>query len=213
MVTVRLYDGDPYLRVFSGTVVGFRGGGVVLDRTGFYGEAGGQAGDTGTLGGVRVVDTRVGDGGDIVHVLGEEPGFGVGEIVEGVVDWGRRHRIMRLHTASHIMEYFLWNRFGYMERTGSYVDDRKDRADYVHEGRLDPGKLKLVESDTNGFLAEVHSVVIEVDDEGLRHWSCGPVEMLCAGTHVRNTGEVGVIKLRRRNPGRGVERVETSLAE
>jgi alanyl-tRNA synthetase len=213
MVTERLYDDDPYLRGFSGTVVRFSDGGVVLDRTGFYGEAGGQSGDTGTLGGARVVDTKIGGDGEVVHLLEEPPGFGVGDMVEGVVDWGRRYRIMRLHTASHIMEYFLWRRFGYMKRMGSYVDDRKDRADYVHEGRLDPDTLKLVESDTNAFLSEGHPVVIEVDAEGMRHWSCGPVEMFCAGTHVRNTSEVGTIKLRRRNPGRGEERVETSLAE
>ncbi len=213
MATVRLFDDDPYLRRFSGTVVGFMDGGVVLDRTCFYGEAGGQAGDTGSLGGVRVVDTRVGCGGDIVHVLREEPGFGVGDVVEGVIEWDMRYRIMRLHTASHVMEYFLWRRFGYMKRMGSYVDDRKDRADYVHEGRLDQGMLRLVESDTNAFLAEGHPVIIEVDDDGMRHWSCGPVEMLCAGTHVRNTCEVGAVRLRRRNPGRGEERVETSLAE
>ncbi len=213
MATVRLYDDDPYLERFSGAVVGFRGGGVVLNRTAFYAEAGGQAGDTGWLGGVRVVDTKVGDGGDIVHIMEEPPGFKVGDAVDGLIDWGRRCRIMRLHTASHIMEYFLWEHFGYMERTGSYVDERKDRADYVHEGRLDPEVLAKVESDTNEFLAEGHPVVVEVDDEGMRHWSCGPVEMLCAGTHVRNTREVGTVRLRRRNPGRGVERVETSLAE
>jgi alanyl-tRNA synthetase len=213
MVTERLYDDDPYLRVFSGTVVGFRDGGVVLDRTGFYAEAGGQAGDTGTLGGGQVVDTKIDGDGVIVHVMEGPPGFDVSDVVEGVIDWERRYRIMRLHTASHIMEYFLWRRFGYMRRTGSFVDDRKDRADYVHEERLDPGILKLVELDTNEFLAEGHPVKIEVDDEGMRQWSCGPVEMLCAGTHVRNTSEVGTIKLRRRNPGRGEERVETSLAE
>ena len=213
MTTERLYDADPYLKMFSGSVAGFTDAGVVLDRTCFYGEAGGQAGDTGTLGGVRVVDTKIDGDGVIIHMMESPPGFDVGDVVEGVLDWGRRYRIMRLHTASHIMEYFLWRRFGYMERTGSYVDERKDRADYVHEGRLDPGTLKLVESDTNAFLAEGHPVVVEVDDEGMRHWSCGPVEMLCAGTHVRNTSEVGAVRLRRRNPGRGEERVETSLAE
>jgi len=213
MATERLYDADHYLRAFKARVLGFRAGGVFLDRTAFYAEAGGQAGDTGALGGGRVVDTRIGEDGVIVHVMEEPPGFKVGDMVEGVIDWERRYRIMRLHTASHIMEYFLWRRFGYMRRTGSFVDDKKDRADYVHEDRLDPETLRRVESDTNRFLAECHSVRIEVDDGGVRRWSCGPVEMLCAGTHVRNTEEIGVVKLKRRNPGRGEERVETSLAE
>jgi alanyl-tRNA synthetase len=213
MTTERLYDTDHYLRAFTAKVVGFRDGGVLLDRTAFYAEAGGQAGDTGALGSERVVDTRIGEDGVIVHVMEDPPGFKVGDVVEGVINWERRYRIMRLHTASHIMEYFLWKRYGYMRRTGSFVDEKKDRADYVHEDRLDPETLKGVESDTNAFLLEGHPVEIEIDDEGMRHWSCGPVEMLCAGTHVRNTGEIGTVKLRRRNPGRGEERVETSLAE
>lgn len=213
MVTERLYDVNHYLKAFKANVLGLRDEGVLLDRTAFYAEAGGQAGDTGVLGGERVIDTKVGKDGVILHYMEDSPGFKVGDVVEGVIDWERRYRIMRLHTASHIMEYFLWKRYGYMKRTGSYVDDKKDRADYVHEDRLDPDTLKEVESDTNAFLAEGHPVKIEVDDEGMRHWSCGPVEMLCAGTHVRNTSEVGLIKLKRRNPGRGSERVETSLAE
>ena len=71
----------------------------------------------------------------------------------------------------------------------------------------------MVEEDTNSFLSEGHPVTIQVDDDGIRHWSCGPVEMHCAGTHVMDTREIGAIKLKRKNPGRGVERVETSLAE
>ena len=213
MTTERLYDADHYLKAFTATVVGFRDGGVLLDRTAFYAEAGGQAGDTGTLGGERVVDTKPGEDGVIIHYMEELPGFKVGDVVEGVIDWERRYRIMRLHTASHIMEYYLWKLFGYMRRTGSFVDDKKDRADYIHEERLDPVILKRVESDTNEFLMEGHPVKIEVDEEGMRHWSCGPVKMLCAGTHVKNTGEIGAIRLKRRNPGRGEERVETSLAE
>ena len=213
MVTEKLYDADHYLKAFKANVLGFKDGGVLLDRTGFYAEAGGQAGDTGELGGERVIDTKVGEDGVVLHYMENPPSFKVGDEVDGILDWGRRYRIMRLHTASHIMEYFLWKRYGYMKRTGSYVDDKKDRADYVHEDRLDPETLKKVESDTNEFLAEGYPVKIEVDDKGMRHWSCGPVEMLCAGTHVRNTSEVGLIKLRRRNPGRGSERVETSLVE
>jgi alanyl-tRNA synthetase len=213
MTTERLYDADHYLKAFTAKVLGFRDGGVLLDRTAFYAEAGGQAGDTGMLEGERVVDTKIDEDGVIVHIMEDRPGFKVGDVVEGVIDWERRYRIMRLHTASHIMEYYLWRHYGYMKRTGSFVDEKKDRADYVHEERLDPDTLEKVESDTNRFLAEGHPVEIEVDEGGMRHWSCGPVEMLCAGTHVRNTSEIGAVKLKRRNPGRGEERVETSLAE
>jgi alanyl-tRNA synthetase len=211
-VTVKLYDSDHYLREFDAQVVGVEGDTVELDQTVFFAESGGQAGDTGTLNGVRVVDTRI-DGDRILHFMESSLGFSPGNRVHGVVDWDRRYRIMKLHTASHIMEYYLWKHLGYAERSGSFVDDKKDRADYRYEERLDPVKLKMVEDDTNAFLAEGHPVNIQVDDDGIRHWSCGPVEMHCAGTHVRNTREIGAVKLKRKNPGRGEERVETSLAE
>ena len=175
MKTVKLYDRDHYLREFEAEVVAVDACGVELDRTAFYAEAGGQAGDTGALGDERVIDTKIDVDGVIVHHMENLPGFKVGDVVEGVIDWERRYRIMRLHTASHIMEYYLWSHYGYMKRTGSFVDEKKDRADYIHEDRLDPDTLKKVESDTNGFLAEGHPVKIEVDDEGMRHWICGPV--------------------------------------
>jgi alanyl-tRNA synthetase len=209
--TLKLYDEDHYIKEFKAKVISITNNLVELDQTAFFPESGGQAGDTGTIEGEPVVDTVI-EGETIKHVMKEKPCFHLDDTVSGVIDWKRRYRIMKLHTASHIMEYFLWREFGYMRRMGSHVDDVKDRADYLHEERLDPEKLRKVEEETNIFLMEGHHVVITVDDEGIRHWSCGPVEMNCAGTHVRNTKEIGSIKLKRRNPGRGEERVETSLA-
>ena len=209
--TLKLYDTDHYLNVFNAKVLNVTDNLVELDQTAFFPESGGQAGDTGSIDGEPVIDTII-DGKTIRHVMKDKPSFHEGDDVKGVIDWERRYKIMKLHSASHIMEYFLWKEYGYMRRMGSHVDGKKDRADYLHEERLDPEKLKKVEEDTNIFLAEGHPVEIKVDDEGIRHWSCGPVKMNCAGTHVKNTREIGRIKLKRKNPGRGEERVETSLA-
>ncbi|RLI09524.1 alanyl-tRNA editing protein [Candidatus Bathyarchaeota archaeon] len=214
METEKLYHEDPYLGEFEAMVLRVDGNEVVLDRTAFYPEGGGQAGDTGVIGGVRVADTQIRDG-IIVHILEAPPSFTAGDRVECRIDWERRHRIMRLHSAAHIMEFFLRRRLGEMERVGSHVDDRKDRSDYAYEGRLPADELKKVEEDTNRFLAEGREIRIRPDPErpGIRIWSCGPIEMPCGGTHVRSTREIGAVRLRRRNPGRGVERVETTLAE
>ena len=209
--TVKLYNIDPYLKEFSAKVIGIDGNNIVLDQTAFYPEGGGQAGDTGFIDDNRVLDTKIIDS-SIIHILEEAPSFQMDDTIHSVLDWDRRYKIMRLHTASHMMEYYLWKHFGYAERTGSNVDDRKDRADYAYDERLDPETLKKVEDDTNSFLVEGNDVVIVEDEQGMRNWKCGPVEMHCSGTHVRNTVEVGRIKLKRKNPGRGEERVETSLA-
>lgn len=212
-MTIRLYDEDHYLQEFDAKVVWVQDNLVELDQTAFYVDSGGQQGDSGTLNGEPVVYTKYDENEKHVHIMETQPSFKVGDIVHGVIDWDRRYRIMKLHSASHMMEYFLWKHFGYMKRTGSNVDDKKDRADYVHDGRLDPETLKKVEEDTNKFLVDGHPVTITVDDTGIRTWRCGPVEMHCAGTHVKKTSEIGEITLKRKNPGRGEERVETSLKE
>ena len=211
-ITEKLYEDDPYLKKFRARVLRVDSNGVELDRTAFYPEGGGQAGDSGTIGGVRVVNTQK-DDGTILHVLETTSSFSVGDEVDCEIDWERRYRIMRLHSAAHIMEYFLWERLGHLERLGSYVDEKKDRADYEYEGRLPPEELKKVEDAANEFLAEGHEIQIGSDpaQPGVRIWRCAEIEMLCGGTHVKNTEEIGRLRLKRKNPGKGKERVETSL--
>jgi alanyl-tRNA synthetase len=210
--TRKLFNDDPYLTSFKTKVVRVDGNVVELDQTAFYPEGGSQVGDTGIIGGVRVIDTQK-DNGTVQHILVSTPVFGVRDEVEGEIDWDRRYQIMKLHSAAHIMEHFLWQRIGMMDRVGSRVDEKKDRADYIYEGRLSAEGLAEAQGDTNAFLAEGHEITIRPDSEKpeIRIWRCGPVEMPCGGTHVRNTSEIGTVMLKRKNPGKGVERVETSL--
>ena len=210
MQTIRLFDDDHYLAEFDAKVLEIDGVNVVLDHTAFYAESGGQAGDTGVIDDALVVDTRLIDGKH-VHILEEEPSFKVGDSVHGKIDWDRRYMIMKIHSASHIMEHIFYKNFGVLERLGSNVDDKKDRSDYRTEDRLDPDLLKKTEDEINAFLSEGHEIRIEVDDEGIRTWISGPFIDHCGGTHVKNTSEIGQVKLKRKNPGRGKERVETSL--
>jgi alanyl-tRNA synthetase len=209
---MKLYNSDPYLREFEAKVLSIKNNNVELDKTAFYPEGGGQVGDTGLLNDVKVVNIQIIEE-RIYHMMDTIPTFSVGNIVKGNLDWERRYKIMKLHSAAHVMEYFLYQELGELDRLGSRVDDVKDRADYVYEGRLPPEALKKVEEATNQFLVERHKIEILLDPSkpGIRIWRCGPMEMLCGGTHVLNTREIGSIKLRRRNPGKGVERVETSL--
>jgi len=210
-MTTRLYDKDHYLVEFDAKVTEIDGLNVVLDQTAFYAQAGGQAGDKGTINGETVIDTIFIDGKH-VHVMAEKPSFSVDDNIHGVIHWDRRYRIMKIHTASHVMEYFFYKNFGVLGRIGSNVDDKKDRSDYKTDDRLDPEKLKKTEDAINAFLSEGHKITIEVAEDGMRTWRCGPIEDHCGGAHVRNTSEIGSIKLKRKNPGRGKERVETSLA-
>jgi len=210
---IRLYDDDPYLKKTKARVVNINGNQVELDKTIFYPESGGQIGDTGTIGGVRVLDTHVRND-RILHETESSLQLFLDRNVEIVLDWGRRYRIMKLHSASHLMEYFLFQKLGHLDRLGSFVDEKKDRSDYAYKGRLIPEDLIAVGEKINAFIREGHDITIESDPDqpGKRIWKSGCIEMPCGGTHVLNTSEIGSIKLKRKNPGKGKERVETSLS-
>lgn len=110
MQTSRLYFDDPLLGEFEATVVEHGGVGgrpsVVLDRSAFYPEGGGQMADRGTLAGLAVVDVQVDDSGAVYHVL-DGPLPAVGAVVSGVVDFARRRLHMALHTGQHILSRAL----------------------------------------------------------------------------------------------------------
>ncbi|OGI14945.1 hypothetical protein A3K63_02865 [Candidatus Micrarchaeota archaeon RBG_16_49_10] len=229
-MTKKLYYEDAYMKEFDAKVLKVNGNKVILDQTCFYPWGGGQIGDTGEINGIKVVDTQkttkgeieMNDGfeakpisDEVIHILEREPGFKVGDKIHGKIDWERRHRIMRLHSAAHITYYVAVDVFGLKEIKGSYVDDKKDRLDFVHAGRLDPEKLAETESKVN----EVISKGLEIkrfenpNHKGIWVWKVeGLPEMHCGGTHPKSTGEIGKVRLKRQNPGAGLERIETYLA-
>jgi Ser-tRNA(Ala) deacylase AlaX len=201
---------DPYIRAFDASVVAVDGNMIVLDRTAFYAEKGGQSGDTGSIGSARVIDTRY-DGDRIVHIT-ESHSLVPGNRVHCEIDWERRHRIMRLHAASHIVYEFFTRLYGKHRVIGSHVDEKKDRMDFEYDGSVSD-KLQALESNVNSFIAGGHDIRRYEDREksGYLWWECEDMKMGCGGTHVKNTGEIGRIKLKRVNIGRGKERIETYL--
>ena len=126
MATEKLYYQDAHQAQFQATVLSCRPGkhgyDVVLDRTCFYPEGGGQPGDTGVLSGVRVTDTHEA-GGEIVHYC--EAPLAEGQTVEGTIDYERRFEFMQLHTGEHILSGVIHRRFGY-ENVGFHMG-----ADFV----------------------------------------------------------------------------------
>ncbi len=117
----KLFYEDCHLTEFTATVTGCekcdKGYLVTLDATAFYPEGGGQACDTGTLGGVKVLDVREKDG-KILHLC--DSALTVGEAVEGRIDWARRFDLMQQHTGEHILSGLINARFGY-HNTGFHV--------------------------------------------------------------------------------------------
>ncbi len=210
MITEKLYWKDSYMRSFEAIVISIKENKVELDKTAFYPRGGGQVGDTGYLNGIRVIDT-IKENDTIFHVL-ENSNFKIGEKVSGEIDWDRRYRIMRNHSASHIVEYFMLLEFKDIKPYSSgMVDEFKDRTDYLIEEPLNLEKIKNVETKVNEFISENNPINIWIDENGIRHWQSKFIKTKCAGTHVRNTSEIGNVKLEKgKKPGKGRERIETT---
>jgi len=235
MPTELLFRDDAYLREAIGTVTGIDERGVVLDRTIFYPQGGGQAGDTGALvrangDVVAVTDTRKGESPDsVVHVVAPGSPLAVGDVVTQRIDWDRRYALMRLHTALHVMSCVV-----VAPVTGGNIAPEKARLDFdIDMSLLDAAKI---ESETNAIVRRaIDTETVWITDEELdarpelvKTMSVQPprgsgrVRLLripdvdlqpCGGTHVRNIGEIGGIRVVKiRSEGKRNRRVEIVLA-
>jgi len=127
-MTEKLFWQDAYMKEFDAEVKAIDGNKVVLDKTAFYPRSGGQPGDTGEINGLRVVDTFY-ENGEIVHLLEKEPNFSVGAMIHGKIDWSRRYRLMRMHTAAHVISQVIYQQTGALI-TGNQLGEEKSRIDF-----------------------------------------------------------------------------------
>ena len=237
-MTGLLYLDDSYLRDFDAVVTEVRDDAVVLDRTAFYPGGGGQPNDEGTLAaGGRVWHvSRVGkDAGAIVHVLegGQPPEPGTA--VRGTLDWDRRYRLMRTHTALHVLCGVVFREYGALV-TGGNMGPDKARMDFELED-LNPERVARIEALANDRIraglavtwrslprAEAFAIPdlirtkINLLPEGISEVRIVEIEGLDlqadGGTHVRNTHEVGGIAVvGTRSKGRINKRLEIVLVD
>ncbi len=236
MTTELLFRDDAYLRTASARVTAVDAGGVELDRTIFYPLGGGQPGDTGWLlcaDGTRVavVDTRKGAAPDTVRHL-VTPGArlpALGEQVSLELDWPRRHAVMRLHTALHVMSCVV-----VAPVTGGNIAPDKARLDFdidmslLDAAAIERGTNALIERGVDTESVWITDEELDARPELVKTMSVQPprgagrIRLLripgidlqpCGGTHVRNIAEIGGIRvLRIRNEGKRNKRVEIGLA-
>ncbi|MCD6495936.1 MAG: alanyl-tRNA editing protein [Candidatus Aenigmarchaeota archaeon] len=237
-----LYMDDSYLREFEAVVTKVSDGKyVVLDQTAFYPNSGGQPYDTGSI--TRLADGAafrvvfVGKfGGDISHEVQAEGPYELkeGDAVRCSIDWERRYRLMRSHTAAHIISSVINAHTGALI-TGNQLNIDKSRIDFSLED-YDPGKMAgFVEeaSEKAAAGADVHVSYITKDEaektEGLSKLAKGlppgidririvDIEGIDrqadGGTHVKNTKEIGKIEfLKSENKGKSNRRLYYRLAE
>jgi len=217
MGTEILFWKDPYTREFEARVVSVNGKEVALDRTCFFPQGGGQVGDTGFLDDVRVVDTRKDAEYNITHFLENDAQFKVGDVARCRIDWEKRYRTMRLHSAAHVVYYLMIDVFGEGCRLASsgIVDEKKDITDYLTDSPFDRAKLAVVGSRANELIKRGGEIRTWSDESkpNYRYWEVdGFPKMPCGGTHPKRLEEIGeIIVARGKKPGAGKGRVEITL--
>lgn len=213
-MTRKIFWDDPYLTSLATTVVAVSGDEVQVAETIFFAFSGGQERDHGSIGGHEVIDARW-DGSSLIYTLPTGHGLEAGDSVEMVIDAERRSRLRRLHMATEIVLELLTQDDPAMSKVGAHIGADRSRIDFRCEESLAPRLARIGEA-ANSMVAADLEVVSAFSDEATerRYWEIADFARVpCSGTHPERTGEIGPIVLRRRNPGKGKERVEVALAD
>lgn len=237
-MTRALFRDDAYLRSASGVVTALtEEGGIVLDQSVFYPTGGGQPGDSGRLiwpGGEMAIATTVkGAGDDIVLVPAEPVALPPeGTVVQQHLDWSRRHRLMRMHTALHLLSVVIP-----LPVTGGQIGEEKSRLDFAMEAApedkeaLNDALNALVARDLEVGMDWISPQALDAQPELVKTMSVAPprsggaVRLVrigdgagrvdlqpCGGTHVARTSEIGALRIGKvENKGRQNRRVHLHL--
>ena len=212
-----LYREDPYRRETEATVVRCDGAGIVLDRTVFYPRGGGQAGDAGEIARadgsrVAIADTVKGPApGEVVHVPAAPPAaLREGERVVARIDWERRHRHMRFHTATHLLCAIVPHQTNGCSITSGYARLDFDMVEPLEREHLERELARLVAEARDVRTVWITDEELDAQPDLVRTMSVKPprgagrVRLLeidgvdlqpCGGTHVANTREIGALRV------------------
>lgn len=208
---------------------------LILDKTVFYGEGGGQVGDTGVIttptATMNVIDTKK-SGGVYLHICELSDGnISAGESVTLSIDSARRAAIMRNHSSAHLLQAALRKILGtHVEQAGSYVDEHRLRFDFRHFTAVTPEELSRIEMLVNSYiLSGTEITAVETDIDSARQMGAMAlfgekygnivrvIKMgdcsteLCGGTHLDNTAKAGLFKIiSESSVAAGIRRIEST---
>lgn len=208
----KIFWEDPYLSSIKAKITDVKDNAVTLDQTVAFAFSGGQQSDFGTIEGYRIIEARK-DGLEIYYSIEDGHELIAGQEVSVAIDWEKRYRIMRLHFAAEIVLELVYQNYDNPEKIGANITFEKSRVDFYWEGNI---------SDIFPDLAHKAQMIIDSDspiecgfedmEKQKRYWKLeGFAKVPCGGTHVKKTGEVGTIAFKRKNIGKGKERIEIYL--
>ena len=214
MAVKKLFWEDPYLTETLAIVTSVDGDIITLNQTIAFAFSGGQQSDSGTIAGHEIIKAEKNDT-EINYTMPQNHGLFVGDEVVVKIDWEKRYRLMRLHFAAELVLELVYQGFNQPEKIGANITSNKARVDFFWNGNisetfpsLESKIITMVDSDL-----PIVSDYIDIDSER-RYWEIeGFAKVDCGGTHLRRTGEIGRLSLKRNNIGKGKERIEIYLMQ
>ena len=211
-MTEKLFWDDPYQTECMTQVETVSGDTITLCDTIFYAFSGGQESDAGTIGGFPVVEARK-KGPDIEYILVPDHGLKPGERVWVRIDWDRRYRLMRNHFAAELILELAYQHLGKIEKIGAHISPDKARIDFFWPENIS-SSFPLLGEKAREIVHQDLKIISAFSDRPTerRYWEIpGFARVPCGGTHLKRTGEVGDICLKRKNIGKRKERISVQL--
>ncbi|CAM3604135.1 Alanine--tRNA ligase [Vibrio aerogenes CECT 7868] len=210
-MTKKIFWENPYQTELTSYVTAIDGKTIELSDTIFYAESGGQESDSGTIGGIEVVKAEK-QGKQIFYTLAHTPEFAIGDEVTTIINWPRRYALMKLHFAAELVLEYLYRELA-IDKIGAHISEDKSRIDMLFPENISQLLINIQKKVQHIIDADlpVESNFSDIETEQ-RYWKIeGFARVPCGGTHLHQTSEVGQVHLKRKNPGRGKERVEITI--
>ncbi|MBN8699587.1 MAG: alanyl-tRNA editing protein [Chitinophagales bacterium] len=214
MAVKKIFWEDPYLTELGTIVTSVEENTVTLKETIVYAFSGGQQSDDGTINHFRI-HNALKKGKEIYYTIDKDHHLKVGDKVWVEIDWAKRYRIMKLHFAAEIILELVNQHFGNPAKIGANITSEKARIDFLWEGNI--SEIFPLLAERSGKLIGANKPVISDfsnEEVEIRFWKIeGFGQVACGGTHIRSTGEIGPLRLKRDRQGKGKERIEIYLVD
>lgn len=204
---------NPYQRTLTTKISSVSGDRVLTEETIAFSFSGGQESDKATINDLPVIGSEI-EGNLIYYTLETGHDLSPGDEITMEIDWPRRYRLMRLHFAAELILELVTQKLD-LEKIGAHIAETKARIDFVFDKNIS-FIFEDILSEYNKIIERDEPIKTGYSDEEnqRRFWKIdGFAEVPCGGTHVKSTGEVGFVTLKRVNIGAGKERIEISLVD
>ena len=212
MSVKKLFWENPYLTELEAKVTSVNNNIITLDQTIVFAFSGGQQSDSGTIGGFQIIEAKK-EEKEIFYTIKNNHNLIHNQDVMVIIDWEKRYKLMKLHFMAEIILELVYQNYNHPEKIGANITVDKARIDFFWPEKISEIFPDLI-SKVNSIINSNLDIVSAFDDEEneRRYWCIeGFAKVSCGGTHLKKTGEIGLISLKRHNLGSGKERIEIYL--